>query len=74
MNKTFGVHKQGTFSLSKDQTLAGVLQDVPPEILTGCDIEEACRPDYKQAIFSQDSPEIMWLSSQQSQYSTRRKL
>ena len=57
VNKTFGAHKQDTFSLSKDQTLADVLRDVPSEILTGCDIQEACRPDYKQAIFSQNRPD-----------------
>lgn len=43
-------------STSKDQTLESVLSDIPSEVLSGCGLDEVCRPDYKAAIFPRTRP------------------
>lgn len=38
------------------QSLKDILSDLPPQVLTGCEADEAFRPDYKSAIFPPSRP------------------
>ncbi|XP_011495608.1 PREDICTED: ZZ-type zinc finger-containing protein 3 [Ceratosolen solmsi marchali] len=42
--------------MSKDETLEDILSDIPKEVLTGYDAEEAFTPNYKEALFPRSRP------------------